>query len=499
MATPDKSRLVLLVGIALLAFVSFGVIYMRQAPASQTLHATFPVGSLNRDGTLLDPANTDSVWHYYLLENLAVGLIRDDVREPSGFQGALASRWFQQSPQEWRFELRAGLRWSDGQPMSGEQIAAHFERLSRSRSRHLQYLPRLSSAQVVPSREGSEAQLALHFSVPTDQGLPHELSLADAALVHPDDRFWKVTSGPYSVRAFDPEKQRLILVANKNSPLYSEAAPQGVELAPIPPGKSPRDLFRSVDTQLYLAPPFPFLQAQREALQSAPQHMDGTPSAIYFFHFNASHPLTKNPELRRAFSALIHQGLASFSDLGLQSEHQMIPRGYSGRIDSYRPAVAPLHALRGQKLILDLLQPMDELDPIFSRLRELAKIQGVDLDFRYRRYDAPEPAGVFAHALIFQGNQKDSLGSWSFLFAEKSGQLSPYRSLIVKDLDAAVRSVSRDEQLKHLRVLHQKVLDQAIAVPFLNATSRLLAAANLDLSRLNPFDLRPRYYEIRFR
>ena len=106
MAGRDKPRGVIWGGLLLLASIVIVVTYVKPKNRENVLHTIFPVGTLKPDGTLLDPANTDSVWHYYLLENLAVGLVRDDVRAPTGFQGVLVSGWAQSSPTQWRFELR---------------------------------------------------------------------------------------------------------------------------------------------------------------------------------------------------------------------------------------------------------------------------------------------------------------------------------------------------------------------------------------------------------
>ncbi|MBI4925722.1 MAG: hypothetical protein HY843_07340 [Bdellovibrio sp.] len=83
------------------------------------LISAFPFGVLKKDATLLDLSNTETTYEYYLLENLSMGLIRDDVREPSGYASAIAESWKQKNSKTWQFKIKSPLFWSDGSPMHG--------------------------------------------------------------------------------------------------------------------------------------------------------------------------------------------------------------------------------------------------------------------------------------------------------------------------------------------------------------------------------------------
>jgi hypothetical protein len=85
-----------------------------------------------------------------------------------------------------------------------------------------------------------------------------------------------------------------------------ERTPSQVLLSPIPLEMTPRDLFQTPSPDLYLAPPFPFVRAQKEALNLAPQHLDGELSSIYFFYFNPKHPLANVRTARKTFASLLH-------------------------------------------------------------------------------------------------------------------------------------------------------------------------------------------------
>jgi len=51
----------------------------------------FPTKFLIPSNALLNPHNTETIWEYYLLENLSCGLVLDDSRSPDGFRGCLSS------------------------------------------------------------------------------------------------------------------------------------------------------------------------------------------------------------------------------------------------------------------------------------------------------------------------------------------------------------------------------------------------------------------------
>ena len=155
---------------------------------------------------LLDPHNLQYVFEYYLLENLSVGLVRDNPKVAGGFEGICKRSFRQLSPRVWRFHLRDALFWSDGKPLEPRQIASSLERLPRHPGRHLARLIGLKS--VIVNHEKRYLDLAFDFDV--NRGVLEELSLPEASILSPqnlrDD--WSVTSGFYSVSSFNPEKIR---------------------------------------------------------------------------------------------------------------------------------------------------------------------------------------------------------------------------------------------------------------------------------------------------
>ncbi len=478
--------------------VSAVLITLRMVHVSKpqnVLRAVFPVGSLRSDGTLFDPTNTDSVWEYYLFENLAAGLIRDDVENPTGYQPLLAEKWRRVGSSEWEFQLREHLKWSDGSIILPSQIVDHFLRMKAGKSRHLSHLHFLNRV----AFDSQTRTLKLTFTKPTDDGLLHELSLADAALVHPESSQWAITSGAYYISNFIPNEKKLVLSRNEFSTVGTDASPKQVELIGLSDSNKVKGLFKSVDVDLYQVPPFPFASVYRTAIESAVQSVRGVVSSVYFFYFEKDHKLSSSLEARQEFASFVRRAFRTIESKSLAPESQMIPAGYVGHLNHLNFADRPIRVLHDKKIVVDLLSPLEELSEVWQNVARMAQDDGFQIEFRFRKFFEPAPKEAFARFLIFQGNQSDPIGSWSFLFSENGGQLSPFRSEVIQNLNAAAAATSIQDKDRELNLIHQKVLDRAFAVPFLAAESRLLGSDRVDFSRLNPFDLRPRYYEIRWK
>lgn len=191
----SRRRLLIALTVSLMAVASATTAHLA-AKESDQLNVLFPVSLLKRDASLIDVSNLDTIYSYYLAENLAAGLVRDDINDPSGFRPVLAERWRQVDPRSWEFLIRRDNAWSDGRPLTGQEIARHFSALIGRPTRHLVQLASLVRAAFDDQRD----TLVLEFSNATTSTLLNELSLADAAILTEANRSesWTVTSGPYS-------------------------------------------------------------------------------------------------------------------------------------------------------------------------------------------------------------------------------------------------------------------------------------------------------------
>ena len=457
----------------------------------KVLRVGYPLSFIQKGQILLDPTNTDSVYQFYLLENLAAGLVRDSSQSPLGYEPGLARAWEKLSPTRWAFDLNPDLSWSDGTKIDPRAIAEHLQSLARDKHRHVVYLRRLKKASVEGRR------IVLEFDSPVNDGLIHELSLADAALLHPknltDD--WSVVSGAFFVESFDPGK-RLLLRRNSHY-AGSSNGPDKVEFVNYTMDTI-GDFFDKTDIDLLKIPTPAFRAPNQKILSHAPQVLKGYPTWIYYLHFNPSRPLGRDAELRRSLAALLDDALKGDLPPGLTRERQLVPKGYSGHLDAAPSLPAPKPGLlRGRHIKINLLPSFGEAKALKEALAAAFTKAGATLElgenWGFEENDAD------AQLSQFSGNQRDAMGSWQFMFSPDHGDLAAYRPQVEGFFEQISGAENTESREAALRLLHARVLKEAYAVPLFIEADSMVASKRVDLSRLNPFDMRLRFYEVQWK
>ena len=164
---------------------------------------------------------------------------------PAAYRPGLAERWERIDSLNWRFHLRPGARWHDGQPVTAEDVVFSFEAFADSAldAAARSYLAgRLRAA----AEDSATVRISLHEPSPEQlydatyhvrilprhvwDSIPREQWAADTALAH------LVGSGPYRVQDWK-RGQFLTLIADSARARDQRAPPSGVRsggLRPIP-------------------------------------------------------------------------------------------------------------------------------------------------------------------------------------------------------------------------------------------------------------------------
>ena len=490
-----RSLAIVTVGVALAALVTvLATLTVRKDRA--TVNVLFPTMMLRNAPTFVDPTNLNTIYEYYLLENLAAGLIRDDVSDPRGYRPVLAETWRQVDQFTWEFRLRPGLTWSDGQALTGEQIAKHLLSLRGRQSRHLAQLSEIKDVRVTD--DGST--LTLVFEKPTNGGLLHEISLADAALVSDDNltHGWQVSSGPYSVESYDHSNQSLVLRLNPQNPLASPTSPRLIRLFWIKDREAVLRAFSDDKADLYYQGTLGFRERAQILRRSAPQVYQGFPTSLCFFSFGPQHPLVRDRRARREFAMIVQAALRDLkiSD-DISFDNQFVPSDYAGRLPQQPLLHEEIVALRGQSLVVNVDPIFMQAPAVTERLRDFAATYGVELTFLFQNILASKgDHGEFALFQSFKGNQKDAIGSWNFLFSQDHGPLALFAGEVRALMAAAEAEQDDDRRTAKIQALHRQVLDEAYGVPFWMEAPAILASNRVGLSNVNRFDLRLRFYDI---
>ncbi len=481
-----KSVATILVVVAASLFLLVMLTLKEPGKTERPMQVLYYTNTLLRDQRLnLDPTNLDTVQQYYLAENLAVGLVRDDNRAASGYVPALAQSWSHPDDSTWLFELAPNLKWSDGSPIDPQYLAAEVCRFAQAKSRHLRMLRLLTDCKLRPGT----TTLEMRFSVPVDHWLLHELSLADAVLVHPLNRQgdWTVTSGPYRVDSFDAPGLTINLIKNEYFVTPAAKSPERVRLFWVKDVGELENAFKSLEVDLFPTLPNVFSRRQVIMSKNAKELYWGFPNTLHVFRFNWANPAAKDDAVRAAFAAYVREALKDWRvESLLAADSQLIPNGHQGRLaDAETPPPGSLQPLAGKTLVLRLNPQLKDIPDFGRRLEARAAEVGLKLDLRYENVSdiANDPA-TFATLYVFKGNQKDALGNWSFLFSQ-TGPLASFEAEFEPLLGKIAASRDEDDRTALLKELHRQVLMRALAVPAFFENTAIFSSGKYELNGLN--------------
>lgn len=464
-----------------------------------TLQVLFPTSVLRPTVDLLDPDNTETIWEYYLLENLACGLVRDSQSSVTGYDGCIAEQFYQKDERTWAFKI-GHLKWSDGSDIVENEILNWLNGLTSTSKRHIQFLKLAEEIKY----DSSSRTITMRFPFKVDQTILHELSLADASLLPSDykTKGWAKTTGPYRVEKWDSSSKQLMLVANPNSRLFKEAMPKQVVLAQLQDVQDRDKIFQSIFFDVVPLNATTGPRRSRDILQRAPQVFEAFPTSIIFFHFNPQNKDAKALSNRLLFSSIIQRFRNRIEQLTegaspFLPETQLIPDGFDGRLDTSPNIVTPSETTLTH-VTVKLSPSFLDFEPLMQGLVDEFSRAGINLELKYSL--SPDFDGTeFASIYNFIGNQQDSTGTWSFLADKEQGLLrgwfSAYQNCF-RNVFAASDLINREHYLKQL---HERILLDALAVPLMVGKQRYLLSKRIDSSRWNKFDARMRFYELRWK
>lgn len=439
---------------------------------SNKIKILFPTQLLKPAPTFVSATDTNTVFEYYLLENLAIGLLRDDLSEPDGFTPMLAKSWFKKN-NSWFFVIREDLKWSDGSFITLIQVYEHFKKLAKLETRHLKYIQKV--AEIKKNEEKNTIEF-IFKSEPPDNFLD-ELALSDAVITRndqEDNNSWKKVSGPYFIKRFSDGK--LFLQKNKYFDLYKDY-PEEVELS-VPENLD--DINKKVTYDLTKESAMPFTKAWINMSERFDKILSGSYSSVYFFSFKSD---AWTEESRRGFSLKIQK---VFRNLNLPSafklDNQIVPIGLPERVISL-PVVNEVEFDRQ----ITLLVP-SAIESIPGFKSGIYKVFGENV-----KVISDPVLKSDAELLIFRANHKESIGNWSFLL---TGPLKIFSKELNPLLEKAVNASRKEERILALKDLNYNVLEKNYLAPVMWSRPRYFYSDRFSLKKWNKFDLRLRIYLI---
>lgn len=451
------------------------------------LIVVFPLAALLQDQRIVDPENTQFIAQFYLLENISRGLVRDSADSPEGYAPGIARSWTRLSSKRWALDIDPDARWSDGTPITAAQVASHLERLSRGRHRHVVYLKNLSSIRGVGHR------LELTFRTQTNAGLIHELSLADTFMLHPRnwEGDWSIGSGPFVVEKYVPGE---ILALRSNARFPDSAAfPEHVDLIEIPWEARPA-MFKDRRVDLYRTPGPHFARSNQPVFAAAPKAYRGYPTSIYYFAFKPGRWLDKSVAARREIASLLMSSLQGIRLPEMSAESQMVPKGFAGRLaDDIVLPPRSTSAKVPEALSIGLPPAFQTVPQVADSIVRTFARRGVSVTVTF---EGDRSADINLCAFI--GNQRDALGSWRFLLSPDHGELRAALPGVRRFLERAASTDDPSTRDEMLLKIHRTVLADAYAVPAFIEPNVFLHSRRVDPSRISRFDMRLRFYDVRW-
>lgn len=453
------------------------------------LNVYFPTVLLNKE-KFVDPSNLEYIYEYYLLENLAVNLVKDQKDYYFEYAPQLASSW-ELIDNKFILKINDIFSWSDGTKISLNDIQKSLKNSIASNSRHLVLLNKVES--ILINEDQNQIELVFNFR-PDVLGLLHELSLADSSIVSIENLRgnWSVTSGAYFLLNNNLDNNNFELKKNE---YYKSRIdyPENVYAIFI----NGRENISKLNSKFNLDLVYLGGQSYKESYDVMSKDYsiieESYPASIHMFLANLDNRKTQNEKLLKEVSQFLKESIENKKyHKTLINENQLIPKGYLGRLDNFKSKKALFETIREETILVELDETLRDL-PAFKRdLESNAKKMNFKLEFKYSdEIDENNKKEIFYHFYSFKGNMKDPIGSFSFLLKRFKNNND-----LVNRLNQISMESNEVNRRKQLEKFHHELLVKGIVLPLYRSPTLVLLKENINISNWNRFDMRMRFFEI---
>jgi oligopeptide transport system substrate-binding protein len=513
----------LLIGVALLLLAAS----CRRPPSPEAvLHR-----GLTGDPATLDPQRTSETYSEEVLRDLYEGLSAETVDGQVG-PGAASDWSLDASGRHYRFTLRSGSKWSNGDPLVAEDFAAGLRRAvdPKTASPHADFLELIEHAPAIVRGQEPPEHLAVravdpqHLEIDLSEPAPYFAGLLATAVAYPvhrpslakyGDAFSRagrlVGNGAYRLVATVPG----VSVRLEQNPNYWDAAHvavPAVEYLSVADVSAQLTRYRAGSLDLMDTLPNAQVEWAREnlpgELQLAPQL-----TTVYLAFNHLDGPLAKRPELGEALAlALDRESLTGRALRGGQvPAYAFVPPGIAGYArQSYAWAERPLAErqatardrlqaagfVAGKPLKLRVLYNHNEAihNLTVALAAEWQEALPVEVEFVELEFQA------FMAARRDRAHWDVVVAGWNADYADPGNFLGVFRSASeandpgLRDapydglLDQAAREADPAHRLELLAQAERRLLDLNVMTPLYYAVSRRLVKPYVEGAVLNPMN-----------
>lgn len=282
----------------------------------------------------LDPHKVESDVEFNLISDFFDGLV--SVRNDGSIEPRLAEKWEEKDSTVWTFHLRPGIKWSNGQPITAQDVVWSWQRLAnpKTASPYASYLGNMHIENAADIAQGTKPADALGVKALDDSTLQITLTQPTAAflsmLAHPSlvpldkaiieqygekwtqpDRF--VSSGAYTPKQWVVNEK---IVAQRNPQYWDNDHTVINKVTYLPISSETADINRYKAGEIdivYTLPQTLFASLKK----SIPDQVHVIPKlATYYFQFNTTKAPFNDARVRRALNMALDKNIIADKILG---------------------------------------------------------------------------------------------------------------------------------------------------------------------------------------
>ncbi|HAV1935042.1 ABC transporter substrate-binding protein [Enterobacter hormaechei] len=282
----------------------------------------------------LDPHKVESDVEFNIISDLFDGLV--SVSPAGEIQPRLAEKWENKDNTVWTFHLRPGITWSDGTPITAEDIVWSWQRLvdPKTASPYASYPGSMRIVNGTDIAEGKKAPESLGVKAINDTTLEVTLTQPNAAflamLAHPSlvpidkvlvgrfgDKWTKpehfVSSGAYKLSQW-VVNERIVAVRNPKYWDNEHTVINKVTYLPISSEAADVNRYKAGEIDIVYTVPINQFAQLKKTLGS---ELDVSPQlATYYYQFNTTRPPFNDARVRKALNLALDKDIIAGKVLG---------------------------------------------------------------------------------------------------------------------------------------------------------------------------------------
>ncbi|MEP8848749.1 ABC transporter substrate-binding protein [Enterobacter hormaechei] len=282
----------------------------------------------------LDPHKVESDVEFNIISDLFDGLV--SVSPAGEIQPRLAEKWENKDNTVWTYHLRPGITWSDGTPITAEDIVWSWQRLvdPKTASPYASYPGSMRIVNGADIAEGKKAPESLGVKAINDTTLEVTLTQPNAAflamLAHPSlvpidkvlvgrfgDKWTKpehfVSSGAYKLSQW-VVNERIVAVRNPKYWDNEHTVINKVTYLPISSEAADVNRYKAGEIDIVYTVPINQFAQLKKTLGS---ELDVSPQlATYYYQFNTTRPPFNDARVRKALNLALDKDIIAGKVLG---------------------------------------------------------------------------------------------------------------------------------------------------------------------------------------